>query len=397
MKFINVVGARPQFVKYYPVSLAIEEANKTGKANQITDVLVHTGQHYDYHMSKLFFDQFGIREPDYHLEVRSGNHGAQTARILERVEKLLIEENPDAVITYGDTNSTLGAALAAAKLHIPVVHVEAGLRSFNKLMPEEINRILTDQVSTFLLCPCRQAVTLLEREGFSNIYNRGLLVDNKTITVLDRNMGIDKNNPLVINVGDVMFDLLRITQERAKKRSTIMDTLRLEGKQFNLLTMHRPENTDYPGQFKRIISFVNEVTSGITVILPMHPRTKKIYANSPVKFADNIRIIEPVSYFDLLMLLTKSSRLLTDSGGMQKEAYWLKVPCITLREQTEWVETVESGWNVLYRDYTGDLTPPGSSDSLLYGDSHAAEKFIRILTQCFFDPYRSKEQNAIFP
>ncbi len=381
MKFINVVGARPQFVKYYPVSLAVNSWNNTGNSSTITDILVHTGQHYDYHMSKLFFDQFGIREPDYHLEVRSGNHGAQTARILERVEKLLLDEKPDAVIVYGDTNSTLGAALASVKLHIPVVHVEAGLRSFNKRMPEEINRILTDQVSTFLFCPCRQAVTLLQKEGFCNVFNEGKLVDDKAVSKITKSLNIDKNHPLVINVGDVMFDLLLITRKKAEKESSIIETIGLEGKQFDLLTMHRPENTDYPEQLKLIVSFVNEVTSGRTVIMPMHPRTKKIYESSTVKFADNISIIEPVSYFDLLMLLSKSSRLLTDSGGMQKEAYWLKVPCITLREQTEWVETVESGWNVLYRNYTGEQTPPDTSDGLLYGDGHAAEKFIRILAQ----------------
>ena len=379
MKVINVVGARPQFVKYYPVHLAIKAMNKSAEGDTISDVLVHTGQHYDYRMSKLFFDQFGIPEPHYHLEVRSGNHGAQTARILERVEKLLLEEKPDAVIVYGDTNSTLGAALAAAKLHIPVVHVEAGLRSFNKRMPEEVNRILTDQVSTFLLCPCSQAVTLLENEGFQNIFNRGMLVDDTALSNIGPDMDITNDNPLVVNVGDVMYDLLLITRKRAEQQSTIMDTLELEEKQFDILTVHRPENTDYPDQFKRIIRFVNEVTSGRTVIMPMHPRTKKIYTDCQEKFAGNIRIIEPVSYFDLLMLLSRSARLLSDSGGMQKEAYWLKVPCITLREETEWVETVQSGWNVLYGNYTGDLTPSDTSDGLLYGDGHAAEKFIRIL------------------
>lgn len=383
MKFINVVGARPQFVKYYPVSRAIEAWNHTGKGGTVTDVLVHTGQHYDYQMSKVFFDQFGIREPDYHLEVRSGNHGAQTARILERVEKLLLDEHPDAVIVYGDTNSTLGAALAAAKLHIPVVHVEAGLRSFNKRMPEEINRILTDQVSTFLFCPCQKATVLLQKEGFGNVFNAGELVDNNAISKITKKAGIDKNHPLVINVGDVMFDLVQITRVKAEKKSTIIDKLGLDGKQYDLLTIHRPENTDYPYQFKRIVAFVNEVTRDRNVILPIHPRTKKIYESSSVTFADNVSIIEPVSYFDLVMLLSKSSRLLTDSGGMQKEAYWLKVPCITLREQTEWVETVESGWNVLYGNYSGELTPSDVSGGVLYGDGHAADKFIRILAQYF--------------
>ena len=386
MKIINIVGARPQFIKYFPISGVIKHFNRQVDSG-INDVLIHTGQHYDYNMSKIFFDGFGIKEPDYHLEVGSATHGEQTAEILKKTEAVLLEEKPDVVMVYGDTNSTLGGALAAAKLHMPVAHVEAGLRSFNKYMPEEINRILTDQVSTCLFCPSKHPVNQLETEGFAAGINNGELVTEKMLTRIGEQMKFDKNNPLVVNTGDVMYDVLLTTQEIAEKKSNIIDKLGLHEKEFGILTIHRPENTDNPEKFKEIVSFVNNVVGDKKIFFPMHPRTKKICDDINCTFADNIKIIDPVSYFDLIMLLKNSNLLLTDSGGMQKESYWLRVPCITLREETEWIETLESGWNILYRDYSGshipDLVGDKDSQGLLYGDGHAAEKIISLLIAGF--------------
>jgi len=357
MKIINIVGARPQFIKYFPISNAIVRFNIQTDA-RINDVLVHTGQHYDYNMSKIFFDGFSMKVPDYYLCVGSGTHGRQTAEILKKTEEVLFEERPDVVIVYGDTNSTLGGMLAAVKLHIPVAHVEAGLRSFNKYMPEEINRILTDHISTYLFCSSENAVKQLKIEGITN----------------------------GINTGDVMYDVLLNAKEIAEKKSDIIDSLGLREKEYGVLTIHRPENTDNIEKFKEIISFVNSVANDKEIIFPMHPRSMNIYNDYFIKhtFADNIKIIDPVSYFDSIMLLKNSKLLLTDSGGMQKEAYWLKVPCITLREETEWTETVESGWNILYKDYSGSHKINGSQ-GLLYGDGHAADKIINILETGFIN------------
>lgn len=380
MKIINIVGARPQFIKYFPILSAIEQsANRTGVS--MDDVLIHTGQHYDYNMSKIFFDGFGIKEPDYHLEAGSGTHGKQTADMLCKIEEILQKENPDTVVLYGDTNSTLAGAIAASKLHIPVAHVEAGLRSFNKYMPEELNRILTDHVSTFLFCPCKNAVKQLEKEGFPAGLDDGGLVRKKIIEGCCAQVKPNKNNPLVVNAGDVMYDVLLKAVEIAETQSNILDTMDLHGREYGVLTVHRAENTDSPEKFNEIVSFVNEVAGDKKIYFPMHPRTKNIYSELSSKFSGNIQIIDPLSYFDLISLLKSSTMLLTDSGGMQKEAYWLKVPCITLREETEWVETVESGWNVLYADYTGTHNFT-DTEGLLYGDGHAAEKIVDIIGNC---------------
>ncbi|MFC1538112.1 UDP-N-acetyl glucosamine 2-epimerase [Candidatus Latescibacterota bacterium] len=383
MKIVNIVGARPQFIKYVPVLDAIERyANQTG--SPVDDILIHTGQHYDYNMSKIFFDGFGIKEPDYHLEVGSGDHGKQTGEILRKTEEVLLKEKPDVVVLYGDTNTTLGGALAASKLHILVAHVESGLRSFNKYMPEEINRIVTDQVSTFLFCPCKNAVKQLEKEGFSGGFENGDLVSEKKLT--DRNAWgkYHKNNPLVVNVGDVMYDVLLKALQVAEKESDIFNAMDLSGREYGVLTLHRAENTNNPETFNKIVSFVNDIAEDKKIFFPMHPRTKKIYSELSVDFSDNIHIIEPLSYFDLIVLLKNSSLLLTDSGGMQKEAYWLKVPCITLREETEWIETLESGWNILFGKYSGTHNVKDAG-GLLYGDGHAAEKIIAILGNCVND------------
>jgi UDP-N-acetylglucosamine 2-epimerase (non-hydrolysing)/UDP-GlcNAc3NAcA epimerase len=357
MKIITVLGARPQFIKAAPVSIALREKGHK-------EFLVHTGQHYDYRMSKIFFDELGLQEPGFHLGVGSGVHGRQTGLILQRVEGILLQQTPDVVIVYGDTNSTLGGTLAAAKLHIPVVHVEAGLRSFNKRMPEEINRVLTDHMSTFLFCPSHTAMNNLQKEGFP--------IDGKM-----QSLHPDIDHPIVVHVGDVMYDTLLHALQIAEQKSLILEQLGLQEKSYALLTLHRAENTDERSNLERIIAFINDVTRSQPVIFPMHPRMTKVYKNSSSRFAKHVRIVEPLGYFDLHLLLKYAVRLFTDSGGMQKEAYWLRVPCITLREETEWVETVQSGWNILYRDYQ-DVHHP-KKDANAYGDGHAAERIISTL------------------
>jgi UDP-N-acetylglucosamine 2-epimerase len=377
IKIVNIVGARPQFIKYFPVSKAFEAANgQTG--SMIKDILVHTGQHYDYAMSKVFFDEFGIKEPDYHLGVGSGSHGEQTGQVIQKVEEVILKEKPDIVLVYGDTNSTLGGAVAASKLHVPVAHVEAGLRSFNKYMPEEINRILTDNISALLFCPSKTAVNNLMHEGFKNVFNDGALIPLDYFFQSEPVIRADKNKPAVINVGDVMYDVLLFAIEIAKGKSRILEQLHLDPGDYCLLTIHRAENTDDQVRFEDIISFVNDISSDKRVIFPVHPRTKKVYETAKKKFADNINIIAPVGYFDILILLKNCALAMTDSGGMQKEAYWLKTPCITLRDETEWVETLESGWNVLGKDYK-DSHKTSDMKGLCYGDGKAAERIVGSL------------------
>jgi UDP-N-acetylglucosamine 2-epimerase len=275
------------------------------------------------------------------------------------VEEVLIKEKPDIVVVYGDTNSTLGGALAAAKLHIPIAHVEAGLRSFNKRMPEEVNRILTDHVSRYLFCPSETAVENLRREGFTNTSPR------------------TADTSRVLMVGDVMYDMVLLALDLAKDKSDVLNRLHLEPKGYDLLTLHRAENTDDPRRLEEIITFINEVTVQAPVIFPMHPRLAKAYAAVPRKFAANVRVIDPLGYFDLLTAMKNACRLLTDSGGMQKEAYWLQVPCITLRDETEWVETIQSGWNILWRNFQGAHSPLDFPHA--YGDGNAAEMIIQTI------------------
>lgn len=386
MKVINIVGARPQFIKYFPVSKAIEKFNEQSTVKNppsettsfiphqsnvlIEDILVHTGQHYDYAMSEIFFNELGIKRPHYHLGVGSHSQGIQTGQILQKVEEVLLKEKPDIVIVYGDTNTTIGSTLAAVKLHIPVAHIEAGLRSYNKYMPEEINRVLTDHSASVLLCPTENAVENLRKEGFGNILNDGKLIDNYSRIP-------HSPQPTVINVGDVMYDVLLIAIEIAAQRSKILENLDLTGKEYHILTVHRAENTDTHDTLEGIINFVNNVSAGTTVIFPVHPRTKKIFGTIRKKLADNMRIIEPVGYFDMVWLLKHSTLAFTDSGGLQKEAYWLKVPCITLRDETEWIETIQSGWNTLYKNYKecSNLR----HDNNYYGNGKSAEKIVNIL------------------
>jgi len=376
MKILQIIGARPQFMKYFPVARAIENNNG------VTDVLVHTGQHYDYNMSKIFFDELGIKRPDYHLGVGSGSHGMQTAQCVERIEKVLNDEQPDIVLVYGDTNSTLAGAIAASKLHIIVAHVEAGLRSYNKNMPEELNRILSDHVSSVIFCPSTTAIQNLKKEGFTNIVNDGKPVtieDVKNISLPDK---ININDPVVINSGDVMHDTLLYSREMARTKSDIISTLGIESKKYTVLTLHRAENTDCTSQLESLVDFINTSVDGDTVIFPMHPRTKKIYSDVSKPLGKNVKIIDPVGYFDLVDLLSNARLLMTDSGGMQKEAYWLGVPCITLRDETEWTETVDAGWNILYKDYRGEHKPAAERTDL-YGDGRAAEVIVECLVRYF--------------
>ncbi len=383
IKVVNIVGARPQFVKYFPISTAINKYNESNR-DTFQDILIHTGQHYEYKMSKLFFDDFGIREPDYHLGVGSGSHGKQTGQVIERVEKVLIKESPEVVLLYGDTNSTLGGAIAASKLHIPIAHVEAGLRSFNKYMPEEINRILVDHVSTFLLCPSKTAVNNLSSEGYNNIASDGDICDSgfNVNSFYNQPCGVDKNISIVINVGDVMYDVLLHALEVAERKSRILNELKLGGKGYSLLTLHRAENTDNIEKLHAVIDFVNRISEGRRLIFPMHPRTKPVYKKSDRKFSSNVEIMEPIGYFDLIMLIKGSCLVLTDSGGIQKEAYWLKTPCITLREETEWTETIDSGWNVLYKDFCGRHKPT-DIDGNHFGDGKTSDRVVNILKDVF--------------
>lgn len=362
MKIATIVGARPQFIKQAAVTRAIKEYNRRiQKLNKrITEVIIHTGQHYDYEMSKCFFDELAIPAPNYNLGVGSGEHGLQTGKMLIKIEEVLQRERPDLVLVYGDTNSTLAGALTAAKMHIPVAHIEAGMRSFNRDMPEEINRILTDHVSTLLFCSTRTAVNNLAREGITK--------------------GVYK-------AGDVMYDICLFSIKIAKEKSKILQTLNLRPKSYYLATIHRPSNTDDRNTLKSILEALSELDS--SVVIPLHPRAKKAileFTNFPIgKFNHNLIFIEPVGYLDMLILEKSAKKILTDSGGVQKEAYFLEVPCITLREETEWVETVASGWNVLVGankekiiESANCLMPERNTDSF-FGNSQSSKKICRYI------------------
>lgn len=348
MKVVSVVGARPQFIKAAPVSRLLRREH--------VEVLVHTGQHYDENMSAVFFDELDIPTPDYHLGVGSGPHGAQTGAMLARIEEVLLAEKPDWVLVYGDTNSTLAGALAAAKLHVRVAHVEAGLRSFNRAMPEEINRVVADHVSDLLLCPSRTAVDNLAAEGIT----RGVHL-----------------------VGDVMADALAFAAERARGRSDVLKRLGLTERGYLLATVHRAENTDDPNRLRSILAAFDAL--GETVVFPAHPRTRKAVEALGYAPGASVRLLEPFGYLDMVRLEQSARMILTDSGGIQKEAYWLGVPCVTLRDETEWVETVQAGWNVLVGADTARIVEAVRSFALpakrppLYGDGQAAERCVALL------------------
>lgn len=341
MKIVSIVGARPQFIKAAAVSRKLRERH--------TEILIHTGQHYDTNMSDIFFDELGIPAPDINLGIGSGSHGAQTGQTLAKIETVLLKQQPDWLLVYGDTNSTLAGALAAAKLHIPVAHVEAGLRSFNHRMPEEINRVLADHISDLLFCPSQTAVNNLATEGITQ--------------------GVHL-------VGDVMFDALMYAVERAKTRASILNTLGLQSKRYLLATVHRAENTDDEACLRGIFEAFETIEE--TIVLPLHPRTEKMLRKfNLIPKAENLKLIEPIGYPDMAMLAQNARLILTDSGGLQKEAYWLGVPCVTLRNETEWVETVQVGWNVIVGanrerivEVAREFSPPDAHPSL-YGDESA--------------------------
>lgn len=352
MKIVSVVGARPQFIKAAPVCRWLRQEH--------SEILVHTGQHYDENMSAIFFDELGIPTPEYHLGVGSGSHGAQTGAMLAGIESVLLAEQPDWVLVYGDTNSTIAGSLAASKLHIRVAHVEAGLRSFNRRMPEEINRVLTDHVSDLLLCPSQVAVENLLAEGIHN----GVLM-----------------------VGDVMVDALNFAVEQARERSKVLDGLHLAEKGFLLATVHRAENTDDPARLVSILEAFGQMQE--PVVFPVHPRTRNAIAHleGSGHLSPNLHLVDPLGYLDMVKLEGAARMILTDSGGVQKEAYWLGVPCVTLRDETEWVETVQVGWNVLagadprrivqvVRDFRVPEEHP-----LLYGDGRTAPRIVQSLVE----------------
>lgn len=386
MKIADIVGARPQFIKLVPVLRAICLHNQDNTGQQIEEILIHTGQHYDFDMSQVFFQELSLKEPDYNLGVGSGTHGFQTGEMLKCIEKVILKEKPDLVIVYGDTNSTLAGALAAVKLHIPVAHVEAGLRSFNREMPEEHNRVLTDHCSELLFCPTAFSVNNLRREGLDNILNDGglLPVDNMKSLGLD-NLRSSRFKPFVLNIGDVMYDAVLLYAQLAEEKSEILGKLDLSRQGYALATLHRAENTDNGERLKNIFRGLEEICGhGLPVVLPIHPRTRKALASTGIK-VKNIRLTDPVSYIDMLMLEKNARVILTDSGGVQKEAYFSRVPCVTLREETEWVETVEAGWNVLTgcdpksiaRIALGEFL--GQEDDLPYGDGLAAERIVNLV------------------
>jgi len=349
MRITTIVGARPNFIKLAPVSRAIRK--------KAEEVIIHTGQHYDYEMDKIFFEELGIPEPDYHLGIGSASHGRQTGEMLKGIEEILLEDRPDAVVVFGDTNSTLAGALAASKIHIPVAHIEAGVRSFNKRIPEELNRILVDHCSDLLCCPTQTAVENLKNEGII----RG-----------------------VHYTGDVMVDILNECIKIAERNSRILEELDLKSKSYHLATIHRAENTDDTGRLKSIMMALCEIDN---VVFPCHPRTEKVLRKIGL-FGDlkrYIRIIKPVGYFSMLLLEKNARKILTDSGGMQKEAYLLKVPCVTIYETTPWVETVEDGWNIIAGaksqtivDMTNTFNPHGEQREI-FGKGDASAKILQLV------------------
>lgn len=368
MKVITVVGARPQFIKAATISRTIARINlgeislsATSGPPVITEIIVHTGQHYDDVMSAVFFRELEIPAPLHNLGIGSGSHGWQTGQMLNAIEKVLMHEKPDWVLVYGDTNSTLAGALAASKAHIPVAHVEAGLRSYNRAMPEEINRVLTDHISDLLFCPSRTAVDNLAKEGIT----KGVHL-----------------------VGDVMYEALMFASDRAGDNSSLLEQLGLQPKEFLLATVHRAENTDDRQRLTNIMMALKNLAEHEPVVLPLHPRTQASLERCGLHLqsaSGALKIIDPVGYFDMVTLERFARMILTDSGGIQKEAYWLKVPCITLRDETEWVETVESGWNVISGTEASRIMATVASFRLpgeyapLYGNSETTKQIVLLL------------------
>ncbi len=356
-KIVTVLGARPQFIKASVVSHAM------ARTPGLTEVLVHTGQHFDANMSEVFFSELGMKKPDYFLDIHGGTHGAMTGRMLEAVEQVLLQEKPDIVLVYGDTNSTLAGALAAAKLHIPVAHVEAGLRSFNMAMPEEINRILTDRVSQWLFTPTQAATANLQREGYA----------------------ADK----IIEVGDVMYDVALHHGSRVTPGTGLMAQLGLTEKNYVLATVHRQENTDHPERLAAIVEALIATAHTLPVVWPLHPRTRAVLQQTAQwrALAQHVKLIDPVGYLDMVQLEKFAALIATDSGGVQKEAFFYQVPCVTLRDETEWVELVDAGWNRLASPTTAGAVQAAIANALgsrgqevqPYGAGDAAEKIVSFI------------------
>jgi UDP-GlcNAc3NAcA epimerase len=345
IRLVSVVGARPQFVKAFPFSKAAREAGG------LEEIMIHTGQHFDANMSDIFFRELGIAPPTYHFDIHGGAHGAMTARMLTAIEEVLLKEAPDAVLIYGDTNSTLAGALAAAKLHIPVVHVEAGLRSYNRAMPEEVNRVIADHLSAVLLCPTTTAIENLLKEGIRD--------------------GVH-------NVGDLMFDATVMATKLAEQHATVLKDLRLAPRSYGVATVHRAENTDDPENLTRVVRYLAEQAREHPIVLPLHPRTRAAAQAAGIDFAaSNIRLLDPLGYLDMCQLVHGATVVFTDSGGLQKEAYFHRVPCVTLRSETEWVETVDNGWNRLWT--VKDYKP--RREIAEYGDGHSARKIVDVLRE----------------
>jgi UDP-GlcNAc3NAcA epimerase len=350
MKVVTIIGARPQFIKAAVVSRKFRERDG------VREIIVHTGQHYDANMSDVFFEELDIPKPNYNLGVGGGTHGQNTGRMIEAIEAVLLKEKPDAVLVYGDTDSTLAGTLAAVKLHISVAHVEAGLRSFNRAMPEEVNRKLTDHASEVLFAPTETAVKNLVTEGISG--------------------------DAVQNVGDVMYDAALYYGENAEQSSRILNTLGLQKKRYILATLHRQENVDNCTRLSNILQAFE--VSDMLVILSLHPRTRKRIQEFNINLPVTIKLIDPVGYLDMVMLEKHAALIATDSGGVQKEAYFHKVPCITLRDETEWVELVEIGWNTLVGADVQDIQQalklnykdPPKWLAELYGDGNAADAIV---------------------
>lgn len=358
LKIVTIVGARPQFVKASALSRALQQAG-------IREVLVHTGQHFDDNMAEVFFREMEIPEPAYNLGIHSLSHGAMTGRMTEEIEKVLLAEKPSLLVVYGDTNSTLAGALAAVKLHIPVAHVEAGLRSFNMKMPEEVNRILTDRISSLLFCPTETSVANLRNEGFKHFPAEIFLT------------------------GDVMYDVALHYSRLSAGKSGILKKLGLHGRPFVLVTLHRQENTDDPARFTEILGALNTLSLETEIVLPLHPRTQKVLAGAGIRL--NFTPINPVGYFDMVELLKNCTYVMSDSGGVQKEAFFFRKHCLVLRDETEWTELTDLGYNVIVGAVKEKILASAaeiarserSFEETPYGDGHAAVKIAEILKEKF--------------
>ena len=386
MKLVTIIGARPQIIK----AAALSRAIRNHYADTIQEVIVHTGQHYDDNMSQVFFDELGIPSPDYNLHVGSASHGVQTARMTEGIEALLIKEQPDFIVLYGDTNSTLAGAVAAAKIHVPIVHIEAGLRSFNKSMPEEINRIVCDHCSTLLFTPTKAGLENLKREGFT-INEGGVSTGSTTAPTID--------NPKVFHCGDIMYDNSLHFANIAEQKTDIIQRLELGGKPFILATIHRDSNTDHPERLNAIFKAFLRLSEECQVVLPLHPRTSKLLKTNlkrelleQIEGSASFSIVPPVSFLEMVALERHAELVVTDSGGVQKEAYFFQKPCIILRPETEWVEIVEAG-NAILTDADEERIVgawrhfrqnPPTDFPKVFGDGHAAEFMLEkiILAKC---------------